>query len=115
MKKILIVDDDKFILEFLAELFKTIGHQVLTAENAEDGLEIFKQQNEEIDVVLTDAAMPEETDGLELVQQIRNLGFKRKIVMMSGTITESMATSVGADQFLEKPFPPQKILEAIQN
>ncbi len=115
MKKILIIDNDKFILEFLMDLFKTVGHQVLNAENAEDGFEIFRKNTDtDIDVVLTDDAMPDEGDGLELVQQIRQLGFTGKIVMMSGTASEEMAIMAGADQFLPKPFPVQKILSAIQ-
>ena len=113
MKKILIVDDDSFIREFIADLFKTMGHQVITAENAENGLETFTQ-NTDIDVVLTDDAMPDEGDGLKLIKKIRQLGFRGKILMMSGTACEEMALVAGADQFLPKPFPVQKILSAIQ-
>ncbi len=113
MKKILLIDDDAPIREFLSDLFKSIGHQVLIATNGEDGLDIFKQ-NADIDIVLTDDAMPEDGDGLELVEKIRHIGFPKKIIMMSGSIDETMALAAGANQFLAKPIPLQKILSAVQ-
>ncbi|MCR4334226.1 MAG: response regulator [Patescibacteria group bacterium] len=114
MKKILIVEDDGPILNILSELLKAIGHEILTAENAEKGLEVF-QNNKDIDVVLTDDAMPVEGDGCKLVAKIRHqLGFQGKIIMMSGTICEEMALTVGANCFLSKPFLPKEIFSAVQ-
>lgn len=69
MEKILVVDDEKATLSMLSLLLNAYGYTVLTAENGESGLEIFR--NERPSIVLTDIKMPG-MDGIEMLQKIIN-------------------------------------------
>ena len=66
MEKILVVDDEKATLSMLSLLLEAYGYTVLTAENGESGLEIFR--NERPSIVLTDIKMPG-MDGIEMLQK----------------------------------------------
>ena len=68
-KSILIVDDDRIIVEVLSVMFKKYGFIVFKAEDGLEARDIFNKEN--IDVVLTDIRMPG-LDGRELSYQIRN-------------------------------------------
>src|SRR6185312_1768937 len=67
-KKILIVDDDSLLLKILADQFSQNGFEVVTANDGEAGLELFKK--EKPDIVLADVLMPKKT-GIEMLEAIR--------------------------------------------
>ncbi len=81
MARILVVDDDKHIVAILRELLSIDGHEVITAYNAFDALELVKQNA--LNLVITDVLMPD-MDGIELICQIRNFDKNLRIVAMSG-------------------------------
>ncbi|MGA8241548.1 MAG: response regulator, partial [Desulfobacterales bacterium] len=80
-KSILIVDDDRIIVEVLSVMFNKYGFIVFKAENGLEAWNIFN--NENIDVVLTDIRMPG-LDSRELSYQIRNQSPFTKIAVMTG-------------------------------
>ena len=69
---LLIVDDEKSILQVARELLEGHGYQVLTAGDAPEALAIFAQRKDEIDLVLTDLAMPL-MDGISLIRTLRKM------------------------------------------
>ena len=68
--KILLVDDEKDILEFLSYNLEKEGFTVFTASNGEKGLELVKEHKP--DLIILDVMMPE-MDGIEVCQEIRNI------------------------------------------
>lgn len=79
---LLVVDDDSSILRVLDRFLTKKGHNIIVASNAEDALQILKQ-NEKIGAVLSDLKMPGK-DGDELVKEIREMGSDLPVYIMTG-------------------------------
>jgi len=114
-KKILVIDDEKSILESLAGILMDEGFSPVCVGSAEEGLK--RLQAETIDLVLLDIWMPG-MDGIEALKQIKNEFPELQVIMISGhgTIeTAVQATKIGAFDFIEKPLSYDKIVLAIKN
>jgi len=115
MKNILIVDDEQSIRESLTGILQDEKFRTLLATTGEEALAILKSENP--DLILLDIWMPG-MDGLETLEQIREIYPEQMVVMMSGhgTIeTAVKATKLGAYDFIEKPLSLEKVLLCIQN
>jgi CheY-like chemotaxis protein len=103
---VLVVDDEKQVLTVAGAMLRTIGLEVLTAEDGADALEVYQQHGDKIDVVLLDMTMPR-PDGAETFRQLRILNPTLKVVLTSG-YNEQDATSrflgQGLAGFIQKPF-----------
>lgn len=112
IEKILIVDDEEVMREFLGEAVERAGMEAFTAPNGTKALEILK--NNTIDLVLTDMQMPK-ISGLELIPKIKKISPKTLIVVVTGygSIDNAVeAMQLGAFHYLLKPLSPEA-LEAI--
>jgi len=108
MAQILVIDDDKSIIESFSVLFDGI-HSVTGAYNGEEALEILKKQK--IDLIFLDYRIPGE-DGLKVLKKIKEVDSDVYVIIISGygnfeTIISSM--SLGAYDYLEKPLDAEKI------
>jgi len=115
MKSILIVDDEQSIRESLTGILQDENFRALLATTGEEALGVLKAENP--DLVLLDIWMPG-MDGLETLEQIREIFPDQMVIMMSGhgTIeTAVKATKLGAYDFIEKPLSLEKVLLCIQN
>ena len=104
--KILVVDDDPYILLSLEFLMKKAGYDVLIARNGNETLEILKKNVP--DIVLLDIMMPD-IDGYEICKIIKSNPIlkKAKIIFLSAKTKQSdiqKGYEVGADLFITKPF-----------
>ena len=111
--KVLIVDDEKSILESLSGILEDEGYQTFTAENGQDGLECVAQ--EKPNLVLLDIWM-EGMDGLEVLSRLKRRNPELPVIMISGhgTIdTAVQATQKGAYDFIEKPPKVERLLLTI--
>jgi YesN/AraC family two-component response regulator len=79
--KLLLVDDEEGIRKVLGISLTDLGYQVLTAENGEEALEIFRRETPPI--VLTDIKMPV-MDGIELLRKIKDENPDTEVIMISG-------------------------------
>ncbi len=114
-KKILIIDDEKSILESLAGILSDEGFNPVCAESGEAGLKILDE--DEIDLVLLDIWMPG-MDGLEVLPEIKRRQAMLPVIMISGhgnIETAVRATKMGAFDFIEKPPSYDKIVLAVNN
>jgi two-component system, cell cycle sensor histidine kinase and response regulator CckA len=103
---ILLVDDEVPILEFGREILGFYGYEILTAENGEVALELFRRKKECIGLVILDLSMPV-MDGSECLKRILEVDPGAKIFVSSGY--SSMAKvqemiKMGAVGYLMKPF-----------
>ena len=103
MAKVLAVDDEPQILTALGRGLGRVGHQVLVARSAADGLAAAAAASPEL--ILLDLRLPD-LDGIEVVKRLR--GWTNvPILLLSGAGTEKVkvaALDAGADDFIDKPF-----------
>ncbi|MFZ5993397.1 MAG: sigma-54-dependent transcriptional regulator [Thermodesulfobacteriota bacterium] len=109
MESILIVDDEKNYLIVLKELLSEENYEVVTAENAPQALEIFKESD--FDLVLTDMKMPN-MDGIELLENIRSVNSEIPVIVMTAYATVEKAVKAmkkGAFDYVTKPFQNEEL------
>jgi UDP-3-O-[3-hydroxymyristoyl] N-acetylglucosamine deacetylase len=113
MDKVLIIDDEKDILDSLSSILKDEGFYVFKATDGKEGLSIFEREKPQI--VLLDVWMPE-IDGLQVLKKIKSRNENTIVIVISGhgTISTAVeAVKMGAYDFLEKPLSIEKVLEVI--
>jgi len=111
--RILAVDDEERILNFLRSKLKAIGYEVLTANNGVDALEVIREQ--EPDLVLLDLIMPR-MDGFETLEKLRSFsGVPVVIVSAKGADADKIkGLNLGADDYITKPFNPTELMARIE-
>ncbi|MCF8082279.1 MAG: response regulator [Deltaproteobacteria bacterium] len=112
--KVLVVDDEEGIRTLLRIFLSRKGFEVLTAENGNEGIEVFKRERPPI--VITDIKMPG-MDGLELLRQIRDLDPDTRVIVITGhgdmtSVIESLRLEVS--DFICKPVKEEALLTAIR-
>ena len=112
--KILVVDDETSICEALKEVLEYESYAVTTATKAADALNIL--ENEAYDAVISDIKMPE-TDGLELLEKIRQLSDVPVLMMTGHGDIETAVTALksGAFDFITKPLDLNRLLISVRH
>jgi len=112
---VLVVDDEKSILQSLEGILSDEGFEVLCAESGREALERIRESTP--DLVLLDIWMPG-IDGIETLEEIKKGYPSLQVIMMSGhgsIETAVKATKIGAYDFVEKPLSLEKLLLSINN
>lgn len=111
--KILIVEDDKNIANFIQTVLETNGYQVLTAERCTQGLMVFSSHLP--DLVVLDLGLPD-VDGLDFIRQVRSVTTV-PIIVLSARSTEADkvgALDLGANDYITKPFGTAELVARIR-
>ncbi len=114
MAKILIVDDETIIRESLRDWLADAGHNVLTADNGTQALEIITREKPAI--AIADLVMPG-MDGIELLKMAKEVSPGTEVIIITayGSIpTAISAVRAGAYDYIEKPFCPERAELLIQ-
>ena len=104
MKKILVIDDEVPTLQMLKLFLEACGYIVLTAENADSGLEIFDREKPPI--VLTDIKMPGK-DGFSILKTIKERRPQTEVMVITGHGDKDLAKQafdLDATEFFNKPL-----------
>lgn len=114
--KVLVVDDEPDILEFLSYNLEKEGFQVETAENGKQALE--KAKKNQPDIVLLDVMMPE-MDGIETCRTMREMPqFEHTIIAFLTARTEDYSQiagfETGADDYISKPIKPRVLVSRLK-
>ena len=102
--RILVIDDSKETVAGLQSFFKN-KYEVLTAENGLDGLKHFEEDDNGIDLVITDLVMPD-ISGVGVISIVKKKYPGIPVIAITGwgEHPEALATEADADLVLEKPF-----------
>jgi len=111
MASVLLVDDERSLLDFVSMVLRQAGHDVLSASSGVEALMLYSSYRANIDLVLTDVVMPS-MNGVELADRLRALNPEVRILLMSGFVPDEIAVPENV-QLLPKPFQPSRLLEAI--
>jgi CheY-like chemotaxis protein len=110
-KLILLVDDDAQFLSLGQELLEYFGYQTLTASHAEEALEIFRQRQQKIDLVILDLNLPY-IDGYQLLHQMQSIVPQVKVIMASGFFGQEEMDrfkQAGVAGMIHKPFRARQL------
>jgi DNA-binding response OmpR family regulator len=111
--KILVVDDDKKILDLIVLYLKKDGYRVLTATDGQHALELARLKQP--DLVILDLMLPQ-VDGLDVCRILRTES-KVPIIMLTARTTEDdklTGLDLGADDYVVKPFSPRELMARIR-
>jgi CheY-like chemotaxis protein len=114
--RVLVVDDERVVRELLKEILQQRGHEVLLAEDGDEGLKIFSSERGSFDTVVADYQMPG-MDGMRLFEAIRGCatgGRPPRLVMVTGRLDGDMGQPECVDHLLRKPFGTEAIIGAVE-
>jgi PAS domain S-box-containing protein len=113
---ILLIDDEKMILDVGRELLEELGYTVLPAGSGQEAIDIFQKDRGKIDMIIMDMIMPE-MSGSETFDRLKEISPDVKILLSSGYSVDGQATDIlrrGCDGFIQKPFNMNQLAERIQ-
>src|SRR5512137_1195464 len=113
MAKILVIDDEPSITNLVSAYLKPEGYEVFTASDGKSGLKAVRAYKP--DLVVLDLMLPG-MDGLELLSQVRRESNVYVILLTARTeeTDKIVGLSVGADDYVTKPFSPRELVARIK-
>jgi CheY-like chemotaxis protein len=112
---ILLVDDEQAVLKVATEILRKLRFSVLAAKEGEEALRLFRDNRQEIVLVILDIVMPR-MGGSEVFQQLRDIAPGVKVLLCSGYSIQGEADrliGMGASGFIQKPFSFQSLEQSI--
>ncbi|MCB2184710.1 MAG: PAS domain S-box protein [Desulfobulbaceae bacterium] len=116
-ERILVVDDEAFLVEMLSDMLTDLGYSVDFTCSSEEGLDIFLDNPAAIDLVLTDMTMSH-LNGFELAQRILAQRPEMPIILITGysmQINEEKARAAGIRKFLMKPVLKEELAQCVRS
>jgi PAS domain S-box-containing protein len=113
---ILLVDDEEGLLKAVKERLEHLGYDVSATTSSPEALDLFRQQPQHFDLVITDYTMPKMT-GVDLAQEIAQTRSDIPIMLCTGfseRINEDSARNMGISAFIMKPVSLRDIAEQIR-
>ena len=114
-ERILVIDDEEGIREYVRWILEDAGYEVLEAEDGNKALEVFFSTP--VDLIITDLVMPDK-EGIETISDLRREHPNLKIIAMSGAVDSAtylmLASNLGALATIQKPFDSKKLLETVE-
>jgi CheY-like chemotaxis protein len=116
-EKVLVVEDDPQVLEFVAAQLRSLGYEVSTAPTATEALTLL-EQNASYDLIMTDVVLPNGMSGIELASRIGQFKPRPKVLLTSG-YSEEVFQQHGrpADHvpLLKKPYKRADLAGALRS
>ena len=116
-KTVLAIDDEDIILDLVTDTLTYAGLKVITANNGEQGIEIYKKSREEIGLILLDLSMPV-MGGEETLKHLLEINPGVRVILSSGYTEEEVAArfkGIQAIDFIQKPYQPNILLHKISD
>jgi two-component system cell cycle sensor histidine kinase/response regulator CckA len=110
-ERILLVEDEDFVRSFSARALRATGYEVFEAESGEQALEVLDEEDDRIDLMISDVVMPE-MDGPALLTKVRERLPGLKVIFVSGYAEENVRQDIADDrsvEFLAKPYSLDQI------
>jgi DNA-binding response OmpR family regulator len=116
--KILLVDDDKFILELVAFMLGPEGFEIMPCSSVTEAISTMEENDREFDLVITDIIMPEQ-DGTKLAQYVSSVAPSIPVLAMTAGLENAVDDYVHladmfADETIAKPLKKDELLDAIK-
>ena len=113
---ILLIDDEKMILDVGIELLEELGYTVQSAMSGQEAIDIFQKDRGQFDLVIMDMIMPGMGGG-ETFDRLKEINPEVKVLLSSGYSINGQATKIirrGCEGFIQKPFNMNQLAEKVQ-
>jgi len=103
---ILLIDDEVMILDVARAMLQSLGYRVYCAGSGQEGVAVYHEKKDEIDLVILDMIMPGISGG-EAFDRLREIDPTQKVLLSSGYSVDGKARQIlekGCNGFLQKPF-----------
>ncbi len=112
---LLLVEDEELVRQSVDAALSMRGYKVLPAANAEEAIRISQNYSGEIELMVTDLALPA-TSGVELAQEMLAVRPRMKVLFVSGSVDDPRMTELtpGRERFFRKPFTPAALAHEIE-
>lgn len=112
---ILVVDDEEPVRHICRMILEQHGMNVLTADNGESALEIFKENQDVVNVILLDMMMPH-MSGEEALKMLRGVNDNIRVILSSGFSENDLmpGMEIRPNAFIQKPFLPEELVKKVR-
>jgi DNA-binding NtrC family response regulator len=113
---ILVIDDERVVRTINSRIAGKIGYNAITAKNGEKGVELYRENQGEIALVICDFIMPG-MNGLEVLIALQEINPDVKVIIASGftdTVDPNFLLEAGAKKFIQKPFGISEMRKAVE-
>ncbi len=114
---ILVIDDEEVLRETAGSILKECGYRVITAEDGEEGVGIFRERFREIDAVILDLVMPRKS-GDKSYLEMKRIDPHLKVLLASGFRQDervNQALTYGINGFIQKPYTMERLARAVSD
>jgi len=112
---VLVADDEEMVREYCCACVEALGYRVLTAADGMEAVALFRNQGDEISLVIMDLTMPR-MDGIAAFNELKRLRPELKVIISSGYGEQNVVTQFAGEKpagFIQKPFTIQSLQEII--
>jgi CheY-like chemotaxis protein len=113
---ILLVEDEELFLDMLSMVLESQGYTIIKAGNGKQAVKLYKENQQKIDLVVTDMGLPEMT-GKDEFRELKKINPGVKVILASGFLEPETKTELfqaGAKSFIQKPYNADAILATIR-
>jgi two-component system cell cycle sensor histidine kinase/response regulator CckA len=117
-RTIFVVEDEPTLRALVRRVLERGGYQVIEASSGLAALELWKTNKTHVDLLLTDMVMPDGISGHQLAEKLKADNPQLKVIYTTGYSPELLGKDVVLQEgvnFLQKPYPPQKLVQTIRN
>jgi CheY-like chemotaxis protein len=115
--KILVVEDEPSLRLLVRKVLERSGYVIMEADSGTAALKLWDDGKPQIDLLLTDMVMPDGMSGRQLAERLRADNPSLKVLFTSGYSTDLLGKDLGLKEglnFLQKPYPPSKLVETVK-
>jgi CheY-like chemotaxis protein len=116
-EKVLLVDDEEMILDIGQKILKAMGYHVSLAKSGKEAIDLYREQNDKIDLILLDMVMPDMCGG-ETFDCLKTINPEVKVLLSSGYSIDGQAAEIlkrGCNGFIQKPFNMEQLSQKIRD
>ncbi len=117
-RTIFVVEDEPTLRALVRRVLERGGYEVIEASSGLAAMELWKENKIHVDLLLTDMVMPDGISGRQLAEKLKADNPGLKVIYTTGYSPDLMGNDVALHEgvnFLQKPYPPQKLVQTVRN
>lgn len=114
---VLVVEDEKYVLEAMVTVLSMAGFRSLVAQSAAESLTLFQEHHKEIDLIILDWHLPGQTKGSEFLRCVQAIAPEKKVLISTGyddqVVRQQLGERAASIPILKKPYNTQTFLNVV--